>query len=84
MRHRHYRSVGHLPVAGVWDTVTNVFKTGATTAVNVYGEAKKAEGMLSAGQQQAYVTPSGLPSWVLPVGLGLAAVGLIYFLKKRG
>jgi hypothetical protein len=28
-------------------------------------------------------TESGMPKWVIPVGIGIAGIGLVYFLTRK-
>lgn len=58
----------------------SAFKTGLSVGVNWLRSDLQTQGALRAGP----VAPtSGTPSWLLPVGLGLAVVGVVLIAKKK-
>ena len=51
------------------------------TGFNVYAQGQQNQGIIKAGQ--ASMSTSGTPGWLLPVGIGVAALGLVLVISKR-
>lgn len=79
--------MSYIPQSGIWDTVKQI----GGSALDILKQQGAAEGASEAYKQQLAMQQAammqkqqgGLPSWALPVGLGVGALVLFMVLKKK-
>lgn len=75
---------GYAPQGGVLDTIGNLVKSGAGAVVDLYGSAQKSAGEAAAYKDvAAQKTSGGLPSWVLPAGIGVVGLAAVVLIARR-
>jgi hypothetical protein len=70
---------GYSGVGGVWDSIKGAGSS-VLSSVNKYYQDK---GAAEYYKNQPPATSSGMPDWLLPVGLVAGGLGVIWFLKRR-
>jgi hypothetical protein len=80
--------MSYIPQSGIWDTIKSI-GSGAASIIKSQGtEEGKAAAYQDMAQQQLAAQQrargGGMPSWVLPLGIGAGALVLFMALKKKG